>query len=220
MKVHEIKRKELPALDDEFAKDVSEFDTLEEYKEDLKKELASRKEQEAKGAKEAAVVDKVGDNAEVEIPEAMVEGEVQNMVRDFDNRLRSQGMNLEMFLSFSGQTVDDLKGQMKDDAQKRVRNNLVLEQVAKAEKIEATEEEIQKELEDMANAYKRTTDEIRNILAANGSLNSLNEDVTIRKTVQFLVENSKEVAAEEEAPAKAAKKTTKKAAKAEEATEE
>lgn len=220
VKVHEIKRKELPALDDEFAKDVSEFDTLEEYKEDLKKQLASRKEQEAKGAKEAAVVDKVGENAEVEIPEAMVDGEVQNMVRDFDNRLRSQGMNLEMFLSFSGQTVDDLKGQMKDDAAKRVRNNLVLEQVAKVEKIEATEEEIQKELEDMANSYKRTTDEIRNILAANGSLNSLNEDVTIRKTVQFLVENSKEVAAEEEAQAKSAKKTTKKAAKAEEATEE
>lgn len=226
VKVHEIKRKELPALDDEFAKDVSEFDTLDEYKEDLKKQLASRKEQEAKGAKEAAVVDKVGENAEVEIPEAMVEGEVQNMVRDFDNRLRSQGMNLDMFLSFSGQTVDDLKGQMKDDATKRVRNNLVLEQVAKAEKIEATEEEINKELEDMASAYKRTTDEIHNILAANGSLGSLNEDVTLRKTVQFLVENSKEVAAQEEASAKSAKKATKKATKAEsteeaeEATEE
>ncbi|MBA9088054.1 trigger factor [Fontibacillus solani] len=219
VKVHEIKRKELPALDDEFAKDVSEFDTLDEYKEDLKKQLASRKEQEAKGAKEAAVVDKVGENAEVEIPEAMVEGEVQNMVRDFDNRLRSQGMNLDMFLSFSGQTVDDLKGQMKDDATKRVRNNLVLEQVAKAEKIEATEEEINKELEDMASAYKRTTDEIHNILAANGSLGSLNEDVTLRKTVQFLVENSKEVAAQEEASAKSAKKATKKATKAE-STEE
>lgn len=219
VKVHEIKRKELPALDDEFAKDVSEFDTLEEYKEDLKKELAARKEQEAKGVKEAAVVDKVGDNAEVEIPEAMVDGEVQNMVRDFENRLRSQGMNLEMFLSFSGQTVDDLKEQMKDDAFKRVRNNLVLEQIAKVEKIEATEEEINKEVADMADAYKRTPEEIRNILAANGSLSSLNDDVTIRKTVEFLVENSKEVAAEEEA-AKPAKKSTKKAAKAEEEAEE
>ncbi|MNO12664.1 Trigger factor [compost metagenome] len=219
VKVHEIKRKELPALDDEFAKDVSEFDTLEEYKEDLKKELAARKEQEAKGVKEAAVVDKVGDNAEVEIPEAMVDGEVQNMVRDFENRLRSQGMNLEMFLSFSGQTVDDLKEQMKDDAFKRVRNNLVLGQIAKVEKIEATEEEINKEVADMADAYKRTPEEIRNILAANGSLSSLNDDVTIRKTVEFLVENSKEVAAEEEA-AKPAKKSTKKAAKAEEEAEE
>lgn len=227
VKVHEIKRKELPALDDEFAKDVSEFDTLEEYKEDLKKQLLSRKEQEAKGAKEAAVVEKVAENAEVEIPEAMIEGEVQNMVRDFENRLRSQGMDLEMFLSFSGQTVDDLKGQMKDDAEKRVRNNLVLEQIAKAEGIEVTEEEIEKELAAMAETYKRTAEEIRSILAANGSLGSLKEDVTLRKTIELLVESSKEVAVAEEEEAKPAKKTTKKAAKAEpkaeaevEATEE
>lgn len=228
VKVHEIKRKQLPELDDEFAKDVSEFDTLDEYKEDLKKQLQSRKEREAEAAREGVLVDKVGENAEVEIPEAMVQSEVQNMVRDFDNRLRAQGMNLEMFLGFSGQTIEDLQGQMKDDAEKRVRNNLVLEQIAKAEKIEATEEEINKELQDMADAYKRSPEEIRNILAANGSLGSLREDVLLRKTIKFLIENAKEVPAEKAEESKpAAKKTTKKAAakaeskdEAEEASEE
>lgn len=199
VKVHEIKRKQLPELDDEFAKDVSEFETLAEYKEDLKKQLLSRKEQEAKGNKEAAVVDKVAANAEVEIPQAMIDSEIQNMMRDFDNRLRNQGMNLEMFLSFSGQTTADLQEQMKDDAEKRVRNNLVLEQIAKEENIEVTEEDINKELEVMAESYKRTADEIRNILTANGSLGSLREEISLRKTVDLLVENSKEVEAAEEA---------------------
>ncbi|AZK46470.1 trigger factor [Paenibacillus lentus] len=210
VKVHEIKRKQLPELDDEFAKDVSEFDTLDEYKEDLKKELLSRKEKDSKAAREGVVVDKVSENAEVEIPEAMIQSEIQNMVRDFDNRLRSQGMNLEMFLSFSGQSIEDLQEQMKADAEKRVRNNLVLEQIAKQENIVATEEEINKELNDMAEAYKRSPEEIRNILAANGSLGSLNEDVTLRKTIEFLLENSKEVPAEkkEEVKEEATEKAT------------
>ncbi|GIP30046.1 trigger factor [Paenibacillus sp. J23TS9] len=199
VKVHEIKRKQLPELDDEFAKDVSEFETLNEYKEDLKKELLARKEQEAKGKKESAVVDKVSENAEVEIPQAMIDGEIENMMRDFDNRLRGQGMNLEMFLSFSGQTTADLQEQMKDDAEKRVRNNLVLEQIAKEENIEVTEEDINKELETMAEAYKRSTDEIRNILAANGSLASLRDEISLRKTVELLLESSKEVEGSEEA---------------------
>ncbi|AZS17073.1 trigger factor [Paenibacillus lutimineralis] len=197
VKVHEIKRKQLPELDDEFAKDVSEFDTLDEYKEDLKKQIAARKENEGKAARESAVVEAVGANAEVEIPEAMVQTEVQNMVRDFDNRLRAQGMNLDLFLNFSGQTIEDLQGQMKVDAEKRVRNNLVLEQIAKAEKIEATEEEITKELADMSDAYKRSPEEIRNILAANGALSSLNEEVLLRKTIEFLLANSKEVPADQ-----------------------
>ncbi|MGN7359895.1 trigger factor [Paenibacillus sp. SAF-054] len=199
VKVHEIKRKQLPELDDEFAKDVSEFETLAEYKEDLKKELLARKEQEAKGKKESAVVDKVSENAEVEIPQAMIDSEIQNMMRDFDNRLRGQGMNLEMFLSFSGQTTADLQEQMKDDAEKRVRNNLVLEQIAKEENIEVTEEDINKELETMAEAYKRSADEIRNILTANGSLASLRDEISLRKTVELLVDNSKEVEGVEEA---------------------
>ncbi|WP_018752325.1 trigger factor [Paenibacillus sanguinis] len=232
VKVHEIKRKQLPELDDEFAKDVSEFDTLAEFKEDLKSQLAKRKEQEGKAARESALVDKIGESVEVEIPEAMIRGEVDNMVRDFDNRLRSQGMDMDMFLGFSGQTLDDLRAQMQGDAEKRVRNNLALEQIAKEEKFEVTEDEVNKELNNMAEAYKRSPEEIRNILAANGSLAGLKEEILIRKTIDFLLENCKEVPAEKaEAPkakadkeAKAdktekeakpaAKKTTKKTAKA------
>ncbi|KKO51333.1 trigger factor [Paenibacillus sp. DMB20] len=192
VKVHEIKRKQLPELDDEFAKDVSEFDTLDEYKEDLKQQLLSRKEQEAQGVRENEVVEKAAANAEIEIPEAMVQSEVQNMMRDFDNRLRQQGMNLDMFLSFSGQSKSDLEGQMKDDAEKRVRNNLVLEQIAKEEKLEVSEEEINEELNNMAETYKRSADEIRSILSSNGSLDSLSEELLLRKTIDFLLENSVE----------------------------
>ncbi|AWB45747.1 trigger factor [Paenibacillus sp. CAA11] len=227
VKVHEIKRKQLPELDDEFAKDVSEFDTLEEYKEDLKKQLASRKEKENEAAAESALVDKVGENAEVEIPRPMILGEVQNMVRDFDNRLRTQGMNLDMFLSFSGQTLSELQEQMEGDAEKRVRNNLVLEQVAKQENITVSEDEVTEELNNMAEMYKRTSEEIRDILAANGSLGSIREEVQLRKTIEFLVANSKQVPAEakkevkEEAKEtkKPAKKTTKKAASEEASAE-
>lgn len=200
VKVHELKRKVLPELDDEFAKDVSEFDTLAEFKEDLKKQLLDRKENEAKAAREGAVVEKVAENATIDIPEAMVKSEVQNMVRDFDNRLRSQGMNLEMFLGFSGQSKEDLEEQMKADAEKRVRNNLVLEQVAKAENIEVSEAEIDEELKNMAEAYKRSVEEIRSILEGNGSFANLKEEISLRKTIALLVENSKEV----EAPVEAA----------------
>lgn len=213
VKVHEIKRKQLPELDDEFAKDVSEFDTLDEFKEDLKKQLADRKAKENEAARETYLVDKVGENAEVEIPRSMVQGEVQNMVRDFDNRLRTQGMNLEMFLSFSGQSLTELQEQMEGDAEKRVRNNLVLEQIAKEEKIEVTEDELNEELNTMAEIYKRTPEEIRDILAANGSLGSMREEVLLRKTIQFLLENSKEVPADQLKPAADTKKETKKESK-------
>ncbi|CAM4466456.1 trigger factor [Paenibacillus typhae] len=206
VKLHEIKRKQLPELDDEFAKDVSEFDTLEEYKADLKAQLESRKQDELKGVRENAVVDAAAANAEVEIPEAMIKSEVANMVRDFDNRLRQQGMNMDMFLSFSGQTREDLEGQMKGDAEKRVRNNLVLEVIAKEENIEVSEEEVTQELANMAESFKRTPEEIRSILAANGSLSSLNEEISLRKTIDLLVASSVEVEAPaaEEAPAEEA----------------
>jgi len=193
VKLHEIKRKNLPELDDEFAKDVSEFDTLDEFKADLKSQIATRKENEVKAAKETAAVEKAAENAEVEIPEAMISSETENMVRDFDNRLRQQGMNLEMYTGFSGQTTDDLKEQMKEEASKRVRNNLVLEQIAKEENIEVSEEEVTAELEKMAGQFQRDAEEVRNILAANGSLASLSDEIKLRKTIEVLVDNSKEV---------------------------
>jgi trigger factor len=191
VKLHEIKRKQLPVLDDEFAKDVSEFDTLDAFKEDLNKQIKERKAKENEGKREAEIVEKAAEAAEVEIPQPMIDTEVDHMVRDFDSRLQAQGMTLDMFMTFSGQTIEDMKQQMQADAQKRVRNNLVLEQIAKEENIVATEEDVNEELSQMAEAYKRSTDEIRSILSANGSLANMTEEVAIRKTVKFLVDNSK-----------------------------
>ena len=191
VKVHEIKRKQLPKLDDEFAKDVSEFETLDEYKADLKKQLQDRKERDAESAREAAVVEKAAENAEVEIPHAMIESEIQHMVKDLDNRLRMQGMNIDMFLTLSGQTIADLREQMQKEANTRVKNNLVLEQIAKEEKVSITDEELQEELEKMAQSYQRSADEIRTILENNGTIDNLREEAALRKTIKFLVDNSK-----------------------------
>jgi trigger factor len=189
--LHDIKRKNLPALDDEFAKDVSEFDTLEEFKQDIAKRLQERKEQNAQREKENAVVAKASEAAEVEIPSVMIENEVESMLADFENRLKQQGMNLDMYFQFSGQTKDELKVQMQGDAEKRVRQNLVLEAIAKAEGIEATDEDLNEELEKLASQFQRSVEEIRAILTANGNIESMKSDLVTRKTVQFLLDNSK-----------------------------
>ncbi|UJF32035.1 trigger factor [Paenibacillus hexagrammi] len=195
VKIHDIKRKNLPELDDEFAKDVSEFDTLEEYKEDIKKRLQDRKENDAEVAKETAVVEKAAANAEVEIPAAMVESELDVMVKEFERRLRSQGMTLEIYFQFSGQNESVLKDQMREDAEKRVRNNLVLEAIAAAENVTVTDEEVDAELEKYAQSYQRSVEELRTLFASNGSLEGLQSDLVVRKTVDFLLENSKNVSA-------------------------
>ncbi|CAK4845551.1 unnamed protein product [Aphanomyces euteiches] len=195
VKLHEIKRKNLPALDDEFAKDVSEFDTLEEFKVDLSKRLAEKNEQAAKREQENQIVEQVASSAEVAVPQVMVEAEVELMMNDFANRLKSQGMSLEMYFQFSGQDEAVLKAQMSGDAEKRVRNNLVLEAIAKAENIEVTEDELNEELDKMAQTYKRTVEEIRSILAANGNLESMKLELVVKKTIDFLLANSKVVPA-------------------------
>lgn len=191
VKVNDIKRKNLPELDDEFAKDVSEFDTLDEFKQDIVKRLQERKAKANEQERESAVVEKASANAEVEIPDAMVTTEVDNMFNDFGNRLKMQGMELDMYLQFTGQTEEQVKEQMRTDAARRVRNNLVIEAIAKAESISASDEEIQAELDRLAGLYSRSADELRSILTANGSFDSLQQDLTTRKTIEFLVENSK-----------------------------
>lgn len=191
--VRDIKRKNLPELDDEFAKDVSEFDTLEEFKQDIEKRLQERKQNALEQERESAIVEKASSNAEVEVPEAMITAEVEQMYGDFGNRLKMQGMDLEMYLKFTGQDEATVKQQMRTDAARRVRNNLVIEAIAKAENISASEEEIQAELERLAGQYQRSADELRTILSANGSLDSLQSDLTARKTIAFLVEHSKPV---------------------------
>ncbi|OUS77919.1 trigger factor [Paenibacillus sp. MY03] len=191
VKLHELKRKALPALDDEFAKDVSEFDTLEEYKADLKTKLLESKEKEAEQAREVAVVDKATAAAEVEIPEAMIDTETDYMVKDFENRLRMQGMNMDLYYQFSGQNEEALRGQMRSDAEKRVRNNLVLEAIAKAEGFDATEEDLAAELENLSKQYNRPAEELRDIFEKNGNISNLQEDILLRKTIKFLLDNSK-----------------------------
>ncbi|MFX3634938.1 MAG: trigger factor [Candidatus Pristimantibacillus sp.] len=193
VKLHEIKRKSLPALDDEFAKDVSEFDTLEEYKQDLIVKLKESKQKEAEVALENAIVAKATEAADVEIPEPMVVTEVDFMLRDFENRLSMQGMNMDLYYQFSGQNEAVLREQMRSDAEKRVRNNLVLSAIAQAESISASDEDIAEELENLSKQYNRPAAELRDIFTKNGNIDSLKEDVELRKTIKFLLDNSKTV---------------------------
>jgi trigger factor len=191
VKLHEIKRKNLPELDDEFAKDVSEFETLEEYKQDIEKRLKNNKTNQNQQYRETTVVEKAAEAAEVDIPQAMINTEIERMLHDFSHRLSSQGMNLDMYYQFSGQNEEALKEQMKGDAEKRVKQNLVLEAIAKAENVSVSEEEINAEINKMADLYSKTAEEIRAILGANGSLEGVEADLIVRKTVDLLIENSK-----------------------------
>ena len=145
VEVKEIKEKELPELDDEFAKDVSEFDTLDEYKQDIKEKLLEQKERRAKNEKERSVLEKVIANAEMDVPEVMIENKLEQMLQDFEMRMRYQGLPLEQYLQFTNQTLDSLKDNFRSDAEFQVKLGLVLEQIVKAENIEATEEELEEE---------------------------------------------------------------------------
>jgi len=191
VKLQDLKRKNLPELDDEFAKDVSEFETLEEFKNDLAEKIKARKEREFRIHQEQSVVDQASENATVDVPAVMVETELNNMVKEFESRLRSQGMTLDLYYQFTNTSEAALKEQMKADADKRVRNNLVLEAIAKAEGLEAKDEDLEQELERMAGQFQRTVDEIRGILAANGRLDDIREELSIKRAVDFLVDNSK-----------------------------
>jgi trigger factor len=192
VKIHEIKTKELPALDDEFAKDVDEeVETLDQLKEKLEKNLKESKEHQAKHATEDAVVEKAAENAEIDIPEAMIDTELNRMMQEFEQRLQMQGLNLDLYFQFSGQDEQALRDQMKEDAQKRVRMNLTLEAIAEAEKIEVGEDEVEAELTKMAEAYNMSAAEIKKAL---GNLDGVKGDLKVRKAVEFLVQNSKTVA--------------------------
>ncbi|MDT9025302.1 MULTISPECIES: trigger factor [Rossellomorea] len=192
VKVHEIKAKELPALDDEFAKDADEeVETLAELKEKIEKRLQESKKNEAETAVRETLVNKASDNAEVEIPEVMVKAEVDRMMQEFEQRLQMQGMNLDLYFQFSGQSEEDLRGQMTEDAGKRVRTNLTLEAIAAAENLEVTDEEAEEEVNKMAEQYNMSADNIKQAL---GGLDTLKADLKVRKAVEFLVENSKTVA--------------------------
>ena len=191
--VKEIKEKELPALDDEFASEVSEFDTLAEYKEDVKKKLAEKKEKDAKNAKEDAVIDAIIQDSEMEIPEAMIETQQRQMLDDFAQRIQMQGLSMEQYMQFTGLTPQAMLEQIKPQALRRIQSRLVLEAVVAAENIVASEEDYQKEAERMAEVYQMEVDKIKEMLEENASAkDQLMKDLAITKAVEFVVENAKE----------------------------
>ncbi|MBR3118475.1 trigger factor [Oceanobacillus profundus] len=190
VKIHEIKSKELPELDDEFAKDVDdEVETLDELKKKKREELESQRKQDADNKKREALIGQASDNTEVDIPDAMVETELDQMLREFEQQLQMQGMTLEMYAQFSGQDKDALKEQMKEDAAKRVKTNLTLEAIVKAENIEASDEDVNAELEKMASMYGVEADQLVQMLG--GSNETIKNDLKIRAAIDFLVDNSK-----------------------------
>lgn len=187
VKIHEIKAKELPELDDEFAKDIDEeVETLAELTEKTKKRLEEAKENEADAKLREELVLKASENAEIDVPQAMVDTELDRMLKEFEQRLQMQGMNLELYTQFSGQDEAALKEQMKEDAEKRVKSNLTLEAIAKAENLEVSDEEVDAELTKMAEAYNMP---VENIKQAIGSTDAMKEDLKVRKAIDFLVDN-------------------------------
>ena len=224
--VKAIKAKELPELNDEFASDVSDFDTLAEYKEDVKKKLVERKTNEEKAKREDAVVKAVIEDSEMELPEAMVETQARQIVNDFAQRLQMQGMSMDQYLQYTGNTVDKMIEQVKPQAIERIQARLVLEEVAKAENITVSDEDFEEELKKMAEQYKMELDKLKELMSESEQ-KTMRSDLAVQKAADFLVENVKEVAKKkatkkaddaEEKPAKktAVKKTTKKADDAEE----
>ena len=189
--VKEIKEKELPELDDEFASEVSEFDTLAEYREDVKKNLAEKKAKDAKNAREEAAVNAVVEGAEMEIPEAMLETQQRQMVDEFAQRITMQGLSMEQYFQFTGTSYEQMVEQVKPQAEERIKARLVLEAVAKAENLEATEEDYEKELETMAEVYQMETDKVKELMGEREKKNIM-QDLAVRKAAEFVAENAKE----------------------------
>lgn len=191
-KVHEIKAKEYPELDDEFAQEVSEFDTLDEYKADIRAKLAKKKEEDGKRAKEDEVVDKIIENAQMDIPEAMIDTQVRQMAEDFARRMQSQGLTLEQYFQFTGMTAEKFMEDLKPQAVKRIQTRLVLEKIADAENIEVSEERLNEELEKMAQMYQMEADKLNEIMGENEK-EQMKKDIAVQEAVTLVAEAAKEV---------------------------
>ena len=189
--VKKVETKELPELDDDFAQDVSEFDTLAEYKEDIKKNLAERKEKEARTAKENAAVDKAIENAQMEIPDAMIETQISQMLDDFSRRMQAQGLTMEQYMQFTGLTADKMREEMKPQALKRIQTRLVLEKIAETENIQPSEEEVNEEIGKMAEMYKMEADKLKELLG-DRELEQMKKDMAVQKAVTLVADEAKE----------------------------
>ena len=189
--VKKVETKELPELDDDFAQDVSEFDTLAEYREDVKKNLTEKKEKEARAAKENAAVDKAIENAKMEIPDAMLNTQVRQMMNDFASRMQSQGLTMEQYFQFTGMTAEKMQEEMKPQALKRIQTRLVLEKIAETENIEVSEDEVNEEISKMAEMYKMEADKLKELLG-DRELEQMKKDMAVQKAVTLVADEAKE----------------------------
>ena len=190
-KIHEIKAAIAPELDDEFAQDVSEFDTLDAYKADLRKQLEANKEVEAKRVKEDEAIKKIVDKSSMEIPEAMIETQGENMINEFAQRIAQSGLSMEQYMQFSGMTIDKLKEQVRPEAEMRIKSSLVLEQIVKEENIEVSDDEVNAEVERMAAQYGMEADKLKEYLGE-AEKESMKRDLAVTKAVDLIMENVKE----------------------------
>ena len=189
--VHEIKAKELPEIDDEFAAEVSEFDTLDEYKADVKAKIKEEKAKEGKAKQEDQVVEQAVKNATYELPEAMVETQAEQMANDFAQRMQSQGLTMEQYFQFTGTTAEQMMEDLKPQAVKRIETRLVLEAIAKAENIEISDEKLDEEIGKMAEAYKMEADKLKEFMGENEK-KQMKEDMAVQEAITFLVDNAVE----------------------------
>ncbi|MBP5528755.1 MAG: trigger factor [Lachnospiraceae bacterium] len=227
VKIHEIKEKQLAELDDDFASDVSSYDTFAEYKESVKKNLSDKKEEDAKKAKEDAAVNAIIEDSEIEIPELMLATQQREMLDEFAQRLRYQGMSIDQYFKYTGMNAEMMMEQIKPQAEQKIKTQLVLEAVAKAENIEVTDDDVEAEIKKIAENYKMEVEKVKETLGV-GNEDAIKKDIAMQKAIDFITENAKEKAAKK--VAKKAKEETaeegeakpKKAAKAkkEEAAEE
>jgi trigger factor len=196
-KVNEIKVKELPEADDEFAKDVSEFDTIAEYRDDIRAKLLEKKEQDAKRVKQNRVVEQAVANATMEIPDAMVDEQVRRMADEFSRRIQSQGITMEQYMQFTGMTADKMLEQWRPEALKRIQNSLVLEAIAKAEEIQISDERLDEEFEKMAAQYKMEVSKVKELMGDAGK-EQMKDDLAIQAAVDLITDAAKEVEAAKE----------------------
>ena len=190
--VKSIKEKELPELNDEFASEVSEFDTLAEYKESVKADLEVKKLSDAKAAKQDAVIDKIIEDSKMDIPDAMLQTEQKNMINEFAQRMQAQGLTLQQYMQFSGMDNEKFMEQVKPQALSRIQSRLVLEEIAKAENITVTEEDYEAELKTMAEAYALELDKVKDMVGDEGR-KQIEKDILVKKALEFAADNAKEI---------------------------
>ncbi len=217
--IHEVKGKDIPKLDDEYVSDTTEFETVDEYKASVKERLENNKKAEGRRAQEDEAIAKIVEDSEMEIPDAMLEYQVENMINDFANNMAQQGLSLQQYMQFTGMTMDAFRDQVRPDALSRTQSSLVLEAIAKEEKIEASDADVDAKLEEMSKQYGMELEQIKNLVGENEK-ESMKKDIAIEKAIELIMDNVKETAkkkttkkaeAADGAEEKPAKKTTKKA---------